>query len=366
MKTVVSGIVALSLAAVPSAQSRANSAMTVYVVDVEGGNATLIVSPSRESLLIDTGNPGARDADRIAAAAKDAGLSRIDNLITTHYHSDHVGGVADLSARLPIARFIDHGPNVEQGQGAARLDDAYAAAYAKGSHLVVKPGDQVPVAGLDVRIVSAAGQVLKKPLPGGGKPNPFCAAFKPQDPDTTENAQSVGSVITLGKFRMVHLGDLTTNKEFELMCPANPIGAVDLFIVSHHGLSVSNAPILVHALHPRVAIMNNGVRKGGTPETMTTLYASPGLEDVWQLHFSQLGGQEYAVPGLFIANPSAEPNVQIAPLVVQPRGSATPTPPAPAHDGPANWIKVTALPDGSFTVVNSRNNFSKTYSTPTR
>jgi beta-lactamase superfamily II metal-dependent hydrolase len=362
MKPLLWSVAALSfVVATPLAQTRPASAMTVYVVDVEGGNATLIVSPSGESLLIDAGNPGARDADRIAAAAKDAGLTRIDTLIVTHFHSDHVGGVADLSTRLPIARFVDHGPNIEQGQGATRLNEPYAASYAKGTHLVVKPGDQVPVAGLDVRIVSAAGQTLKKPLAGGGKPNPFCAAFKQQDPDATENAQSVGSVVTFGKFRMAHLGDLTMNKEFELMCPANPIGAVDLFVVSHHGLAVSNSPVLVHALHPRVAIMNNGVRKGGVPETMMTLYSSPGLEDVWQLHFSQLGGQEYAVPGLFIANPLGEPNVQVAPLVVQPRGSATPTPPAPAHDGPANWIKVSASSDGTFTVVNSRNSFTKTY-----
>ena len=146
------------------------------------------------------------------------------------------------------------------------------------------------------------------------------------------------------------------------MCPSNPIGTIDLFMVSHHGLNVSNSPVLVHALRPRVAIMNNGVRKGGMPETMTTLYSSQGLEDVWQLHFSQLGGQEYAVPGLFIANPLGEPTVSVAPLVVQPRGSATPTPPTAAHDGPANWIKVTAQTDGSFTVTNGRNNFSKTYS----
>jgi beta-lactamase superfamily II metal-dependent hydrolase len=363
MRTLLWSLAALSLiVTAPSAQTRAGGSLSVYVVDAEGGNATLIVSPSGESLLIDAGNPGARDADRIIAAVKDAGLTRIDNLITTHYHSDHVGGVPDLTARLPIGRFIDHGPNVETTPAATRLLEPYNAAYAKATHLVAKPGDQIPITGVDVRIVSSAGQTLKKSLPGGGKANPYCAAFKQQDPDTTENAQSVGSVITLGKFRMVHLGDLTMNKEFELMCPANPIGQIDLFMVSHHGLNVSNSPVLVHALRPRVAIMNNGVRKGGMPDTMMTLYSSPGLEDLWQLHFSQLGGQEYAVPGLFIANPLGESIVTVAPLVVQPRGSATPTPPAPVHDGPAYWIKVNAQSDGTFTVTNNRNNFAKTYS----
>ena len=154
--------------------------------------------------------------------------------------------------------------------------------------------------------MTSAGEVIKSPLPGAGKPNPYCANFKPGD-NNAEDPQSVGSYITFGKFRTVHLGDLTKNKEFELMCPNNRIGTVDLLLGLHHGQASSNSEVLVHALHPRVAIMNDGTRKGGEPEMMKTVYSSPGLEDLWQMHFSLLSGQEYTVPGMFIANTIDDP-----------------------------------------------------------
>jgi competence protein ComEC len=207
--------------------AQARQTLDIYVVDVEGGNATLFVAPSGESVLIDTGNGGAaaaRDAGRILAAAKDAGLSRIDHLITTHWHGDHFGGMAELAAGIPIRHFIDHGPTVEpQPASTAFLRDVYPALYAKSTHTVAKPGDRIPVAGLDWRIVTSAGQVIRTPLPGGGRPNPYCGSTQPHDVDPTENAQSVGSVIAFGAFRVVHLGDVTWNKELELMCPRNPI-----------------------------------------------------------------------------------------------------------------------------------------------
>jgi beta-lactamase superfamily II metal-dependent hydrolase len=352
-------------AAVPLAQSPAAKALHIYVLDVEGGNATLFVSPSGESVLIDTGNGGVaatRDADRIMAAAKDAGLAQLDHLITTHWHGDHFGAMKELSGRIPIRHFIDHGATVEP---AAATDDflhnTYPALYAKATHTVARPGDRIAVAGLDWRVVSSAGEVIKAPLPGAGRMNPYCASFTPRDVDKTDNAQSLGSVVTFGKFRVAHLGDLTSNKEFDLMCPANRIGTIDLFVVSHHGLSVSNAEVLVHAIQPRVAVMNNGTRKGGQPDAMKILYSSPGLEDLWQLHFSMLSGQEYTVPGLFIANSVDEPQatVPVAPLPAPQPGQGAP--PAPVHNGTAYWIKVSAQPDGSFTVTNSRNGFSKTY-----
>jgi competence protein ComEC len=348
------------------AASQTRTTLDIYVVDVEGGNATLFVAPSGESVLIDTGNvaPEAaiRDAERVAAAARDARLTQIDTLITTHWHGDHFGGMAELDKRIPIRRFIDHGPNI---QPQPAFDEffarTYPALYGKAKHTVAKPGDVIPVAGLDWRIVSSAGQVLKTPLTGAGAPNPYCASFKPQDTDTSENAQSVGSIVTFGKFRLAHLGDLTWNKEFELMCPNNPIGAIDLFVASHHGLAISNSQVLVHAIRPRVTIVNNGTRKGALPETMKTLFASPGMEDVWQIHFSQLGGQEYTVPGMFIANLLDEPSttMPVAPLAAPPPGANVPPP--PAHNGPAYWIKVTAQTDGTFTVTNARNGFAKTY-----
>jgi beta-lactamase superfamily II metal-dependent hydrolase len=335
----------------------------IYVVDVEGGNATLFVAPSGASVLIDSGNPGAaaaRDADRIASAAKDAGLSRIDHLITTHWHADHFGAMAEVAKRMPIGNFIDHGPNI---QPSAATDDflttVYPTLHGAARHTVVKPGDRVAIDGVDWRIVSAGGEMVKAPLPGAGRANPFCADVKPKEPDPTENARSVGSVATFGRFRVAHLGDLTWNKELDLMCPTNRIGTVDLFIVSHHGQAISNSPALVHAIGSRVALINNGTRKGAQPDAMRVLFTAPGLEDLWQIHFSQLSGQEYTVPGLFIANAVDEPPpaLAVAPIPPPPPGA----PPPPAHNGTAHWLKVSAERDGTFTVTNARNSFSKTY-----
>ena len=366
MRKSIFGLLAVVLAAVAiAAQTRSTRTLNIYVVDVEGGNATLFVSPTGESLLIDAGNGGAaasRDAGRILAAAADAGVTSISNLIITHYHGDHFGGVAELASRIPVWNFIDHGANVQPAAAADEfLQKVYPALFAKSKRIIAKPGDRIALAGLDFRILTSAGQVLKTPLPGAGKANPFCAGYKPQDPDPTENAQSVGSLITFGRFRALHLGDVTWNKEFELMCPNNPIGTVDLWMVSHHGQAISNSPVLAHAIRPRVAIMNNGTRKGGQPDAMRIIHSAPGLEDLWQVHFSQLSGQEYTVPGMFIANtvdeePAAMP---IAPMTAPPPGSGAA--PAPVHNGRAFWIKVSAREDGSFTVTNTRNGLSKTY-----
>jgi len=351
--------------AVATASAQSGKPLTIYVVDVEGGNATLFVAPSGQSLLIDTGNGGAaaeRDGGRILAAAKDAGLTQIDHLITTHWHGDHFGAMELVASRLPIRHYIDHGGTVEApAPGNAFVREGYPALYAKATHTVAKPGDKVSIAGLDWRIVAAAGQHITSALPGAGKPNSTCGDYKAGMPDPSENAQSVGSIVTFGKFRVAHLGDLTWNKEYELMCPNNPIGTVDLFIVSHHGQAISNSPQLVHALHPRVMIMNNGTRKGGQPDAMRVLHSSPGLEDLWQVHFSQLSGQEYTVPGMFIANTYDEPiaAMPITAVIAPPPGPGAPPP--PAHNGQAYWIKVEARDDGSFTVTNTRNGFTKRY-----
>ena len=366
MRTAIATLGALALAiALVTAQGRMSGRFDVYLIDVEGGNATLFVSPSGESMLMDTGNGGqaaARDADRIMAAVKNAGLTRIDHLITTHYHGDHFGAMAELAGRIPIGHFIDHGPNVQANANTdAFLTNTYPALHAKARHTVARPGDRLNMGEVQIRIVSSAGQVITTPLDNAGGPNPHCAAFTAQPPDATENAQSVGAHISFGRFRLVHLGDLTANKEFDLMCPVNRLGAVDVFVVSHHGQPSSNSEVLVHAIRPRVALLNNGTRKGGQPEAMQVLFSSPRIEDIWQLHFSLLSGQEHTVPGLFIANefdeqPAAMP---IAPLAAPAPGSGAPPP--PVHNGPAHWLKVSARDDGSFTVTNGRNAFSKSY-----
>ena len=351
------------LAGAATAQTR--TTLDVYVVDVEGGNATLFVTPAGESLLIDTGNYGpeasVRDASRIMEAARDAGLTQIDHLITTHWHGDHFGGMGELAKMIPIKHFIDHGPNQQPGPAPDEfLAKIYAPMIANAKHTVVKPGDKIAVAGLDVVVVSSAGATLKTPLPGGGGANPACARFV-QGQSNVEDMMSVGIHVTFGKFRTIHLGDLTKPKEFELMCPNNPIGTVDVLLGLHHGQASSNSPVLVHALRPRVGIMNNGTRKGGEPETMMTVHTSPGFEDLWQMHFSLLSGQEYTQPGLFIANLTDEllTTMPIAPMAAPVPG--TTAPPPPAHNGQAFWIKLSAQQDGTFTVTNARNKFSKTY-----
>jgi competence protein ComEC len=358
--------VALALVLAPALLSaQARRTLDIYVVDVEGGNATLFITPAGESVLIDAGNGGAaaaRDAGRIADAAKDAGITQIDHYITTHWHGDHFGGLEQLAKLIPIKAYYDHGPTIQpQPASTEFLEKVYPTLVAQTKRAIVKPGDRIPIKGVEWRIITSAGQIIQSPLPGAGGRNSYCAAFKPQDPDPTENAQSVGSHVTFGKFRVVHPGDLTWNKEAELMCPNNRLGTADLLIVGHHGQAISNSEVLVHALRPRVSIINNGTRKGGQPEAMRILLNSPGLEDVWQSHFSLLSGQEYTVPGMFIGNqwdeqPAALP---IAAWTPPPQGQQAP--PAPVHNGKAYWFKVSAQQDGTFSVTNTRNNFTKTY-----
>lgn len=322
----------------PAGLIAAPSELTAYLIDVEGGQSTLFITPSGQSVLIDTGFPGfnGRDADRIAAVAKDAGVKQIDYLLITHYHADHVGGVPAIAARLPIRNFVDHGDTVEHTPAGQKLYDDYLKEVAKGNHIVVKPGDKLPIKGLDWTIVSAAGDLIDKPLPGAGKPNPFCNAFKPKDVDPTENARSTGSVIGFGRFRAVDLGDLTWNKEQVLMCPNNKIGQVDVYIVSHHGQDISGSAALVHALHPKVAIMDNGEKKGGTVEAWDTIHASPGILDIWQLHFSAAGGKDHNTDEKMIANMTSDQDA-------------------------GNYLKLTAHNDGHFEVTNPRTGYTKKY-----
>jgi len=341
--------------------------LEIYVIDPEGGKAALWIAPSGETVLIDTGSPGARDLDRHMEAITAAGVTRIDYLISTHYHVDHIGGLQELVKRVPVGTFIDHGPTVE-GPVVPNLREqvpgfqtAYAEIAARAKHLVVKPGDMVPVKGLDWRIVASAGAALKTPLagaPGAGRPNEACGATQPKDITTDpDNGQSVGSVVTLGRFRAADFGDLLWNNEIALMCPNNPLGTVDLFMVTHHGLNASNSPPMVLGLRPRVAIMQNGTNKGAAVDVMQLLRSSPGLEDIWQLHWSYTAGLEHNAPGVFIAN-LEEPATLAQRLTAPPGG---PRPPAGPSHVPAYWIKVTANANGAFTVTNSRNHFSKTY-----
>ncbi len=310
--------------------------LDIHFVDVEGGQATLIVTPRGESLLVDAGWPGfdGRDAKRIVEAAKKAGLKRIDYLAITHYHRDHVGGVEQLAAMFPVGTFVDHGPNTETGAAADELAASYNRAVAKGKHLVVKPGDRIPLKGAEVRVVVARGEQIASPLKGAGAPNPACAQAERKAADPTENARSLGFVLEYGKFRFLDLGDLTWNKEIDLVCPENRIGKIDVYLTTHHGMDASGPAGIVHALAPRVAIMNNGSKKGGAAPAWSVIRQSPGLEDLWQVHFAVAGGKESNVAEDMIAN---------------------------LDESTGFGLTVSAESNGSFKVTNSRNGKSKAY-----
>ena len=330
-------------ASVAQAPHDAQAKLRVFFVDVEGGQSTLFVTPAGKSLLIDTGWPGNnnRDADRIAAVAKQAGLSRIDYVLLTHYHDDHVGGVPQLLSRIPVGTFIDHGPNGELDHGVTEHGyEAYQKVLAASTskRLLAHPGDILPIKGMIVQVISADGSLIAKPLPGAGQANEFCKMSETRPADQTENSRSLGVEITFGKLKLLDLGDLTWDKEMQLMCPANRLGHVDVYIVSHHGWYQSSSPALVHAIHPRVAIMDNGETKGGSTPTLKTIRSSPGIETLWQLHTSIEGGPENNTSNAFIANLQGT--------------------------DAGYFLAFEGARDGSFNVLNSRTGETKRYASP--
>jgi beta-lactamase superfamily II metal-dependent hydrolase len=348
------------------AQAR-TAALHIYYIDTEGGQSTLFVGPTGESLLVDAGNAGDRDLGRIVETLNTAGVKQIDHLWITHYHGDHVGALLALARQFPIGHFYDHGqphPNDRV------VSPAFLPAYeelSRGKRTTVKPGDKVKMSGLDITTVASNNQFIRTNLPGGGTRNASCAGVAPKDessyPDP-DNGESAGFVLTYGGFRTIDLGDLTWNGELALMCPTNRIGTVDLYLTSHHGLEKSGAPALVQALRPRVVVMNNGTRKGGTLQAVSVLQETIGIEDVWQLHWSYNLGLENA-PARFIANvddPATIAGVLTTPAPAPGAGRpGGPGGPGAAAHSPAYAVHVVAQQDGTFTVTNTRNGFSKTY-----
>jgi len=351
----VRGALAVAVAAVgvfarPAlATAEPERTLQVYFIDVEGGQSTLIVTPERHSLLIDTGwagdgtgfQPGdphkARDANRIVAAARDAGITQIDYLLITHFHVDHDGGVTELAQLMPIRTFVDHSaPSAEAERGSPGTQagyEAYLRARSGGAHLQPGPGERLPLKDVEAIIVSSGGATLKEPLVAAGATNAACPdhAMPPRDP--YENPRSTGVLVRFGQFRFLDVGDLTGQPLFDLVCPRNLIGTADAYLVAHHGGPDASVPETFAPLKPRAAIMNNGLYKGGARVTYQALHHVPGLEDVWQLHASADAADANFSPQ-YIANPD---------------------------ESTAYWIKLVAGPDGSFRVLNKRTGEWKSY-----
>src|SRR5580765_2190478 len=332
-------VVALGGVLLAVALSAAPRNLEIYWIDAEGGAATLIVAPGGESLLVDTANrtPDDRDAKRILAAARRAGLTKIDRLLTTHFHADHIGAMSALAKMIPIGQYLDHGESVEIAR------PAVAAAYkayvdqSAGKRRILKPGDAIPMAGVEIQTIMSAGQPIAKALKGAGARNDcsdFVAHAPEQDPD---NDQSVGIVVTFGKFRFIDMGDLTWNYEQKLVCPNNLIGTVDVYQTTHHGLDRSNSPQFIRAIQPKVVVMNNGPRKGGVPGVFETLRKSTVLEDIWQGHLALGAPAAVNTDERMIANMG------------------------PTAECTGNLLELSVAPNGTYTMTNVRNGFSKSY-----
>jgi glyoxylase-like metal-dependent hydrolase (beta-lactamase superfamily II) len=345
-----------------SAAPNASKDLRIVSVDVEGGAAVLFVTPEGKSLLIDTGWPpgmgGPRpvagappaapmpsSAERIAAAAASLGVTKIDYLMMTHYHLDHVGGLEALLAKLPVGAFIDHGPNREEppananprqlGSAPVTLYPKWEAAYKDHEHITAEVGKTLSIGSMKLEFVTSDGHTPTAPLPGAGQPNPLCSGVAPMDRDGgQENVRAVGTLITFGKSRILYLGDLTWNKEIELLCPVNKIGKVDVYFVTGHGMDLSSSPP-TGALAPLVAVMQNGPTKGGDKAVIDTVNTYPDLKGFWRTHYTVRYPELNGDPN-YIAN--------LEPLPDE-----------------GYFISLDITPGGEIVVTNSRNHFSKTY-----
>ena len=337
-------IVATS-AIVAQRSNSARRALEIFYVDVEGGAATLIVTPAGESILVDTGWPGfdGRDATRIEKAMKAAGITAIDHLITTHYHTDHYGGIPELAKRVKVNHFYDHGSmtSLAEDKDFAAKYAAYRAA-AKDQTITLNPGSSITLkqaAGTPpvyLQVLASRGETVPSKMMAG-KPSAECASATQQSEDKSDNARSVVFRLRYGAFDFLDTGDLTWNIEHKLVCPQNLIGEIDLYQVGHHGMNTSNNTAMLRSIKPAVAIMNNGPRKGGHPDTVKALRELPTLKDLWQVHRNVTSAAEQNAPEEFIANLDQENDA-------------------------AHLIRVSVdAAKKTFTVTNDRNGKSKSY-----
>jgi beta-lactamase superfamily II metal-dependent hydrolase len=317
---------------------RSAGTLDIYWIDVEGGASTLIVTPDGHAVLTDAGFDGFndRDASRIARVVREeAGLKRLDNVIISHFHPDHVGGLAALSRQVEIGAFLDHGETVEKSAEGRAVWERYVA-LAGNRRRIVKPGERLEFGGVELTIVAAHSQFIDKPLADAAV-NPLCDAFTPQPEDTGENGKSVGYLLRSGRFEFVNLGDLSWNFQHRLACPVNLLGKVDVFQVTHHGVRDDVLPAQMWAMAPTVAVMNNGPAKGAGAVAVQTVLRSPGLEDLWSLHRALGNDASHNAQDAMTANLGET-----------------------AGCGGA-WIRARVTDGGSYVVTNSRTGRSKTY-----
>jgi competence protein ComEC len=292
--------------------------LKIYFIDVEGGASTLIVTPAGESILVDAGWPGNenRDANRIQKAMREAGVAQIDHMIATHYHADHYGGIPQLAALVPIKHYYDHGKmtSLQDDPNFPKLYAAYQSA-AGGQTTTLSPGDTIPLKAasgypaVTLSCIVSSGQTI------GGKStpaNPQCTSAKTMEDDQSDNARSIGFILSYGAFRFLDLGDLTWNIEQKLVCPADRIGHIDLYQVTHHGMAISNNVTLLRTVSPTVAVMDNGPHKGGHPDTVKRLKDLPSLQALYQLHRNVESSSDQNAPDDFIANVEEKPDAGYA------------------------------------------------------
>ena len=331
-------LLALTVAVAIVASVRAAEPLTIYFIDVEGGQSTLVVTPERRAILIDAGWSAAnnRDADRIQAAARDAQVTAIDYLLLTHFHEDHAGGVAEIARRLPVKTFVDYGEPIETGTFSEAPFKTYAEARARGQQLHPKPGERITLNDVELDVISAGGTLTKNPLQGVTKSaNAACAsAPAPRGGDTGENPRSLGVRLRFGRFSFLDVGDLSGANLFGLACPDNLLGHSDVYLVPHHGNADTAMPAVIRAVSPRIAVFNSGVNKGGDPLAFAAL-KDARITEVWQLHRSRRAADANAADR-FVANVADTPDA-------------------------AAWLKLTAERDGSFSMTNGRTGETKEY-----
>jgi beta-lactamase superfamily II metal-dependent hydrolase len=317
----LAGILLLSAVAF-GASPQERRGLEIVWVDVEGGAATLIRTPSGEVILVDAGWPEDRDADRICRAVVDTlGARQIDHYITSHWHLDHWGAIGRVAARMPVSRYYGHVfPETPQDDIVPEMKDAWMR-VSEGKRVWVKPGDRLPLqAGVEVTFLTSNGDVIGEPA--GAPAIRECASHPAAELDPGENARSVGFLLKAGGFRFLDLGDLTWNLEHRLVCPTNRIGPVDVYQVTHHGWDPSNNPALVNAIAPTVAVINNGAKKGGTAKVFRTLKSTPSIRDIWQLHRNVETTAADNAPPDFTANDDEACKGEIVRLSVAPDGKS--------------------------------------------